>query len=275
MAKETGILSEEAANVVENLACRVAEKCAGTVTPGQLAPYLPMSLGLIRSCLDDMVDGTSVVSEVRDNIIHYEFAAYRGLPAQDGMLDAPYCLGCEKDLADSGDVLCGSCSEALLKELGVLAEKMGWPAQAVYEHEILYHAESHDGPVHAEALASSSRYTLGRMRKKLDILTVENFARQELDRDAGLMTYRFPPLEYPRDLYRRNMNVILSHPASMTEETQIKMVRILFSLGFIVLAMFILAFFGIPFPFLTALFCIAGPITAFVIWRHRSRLAVD
>ena len=56
------------------------------------------------------------------------------------------------------------------------------------------------------------------------------------------------------------------------EEVQLKLVRILFSLGFIVLALLVLAFFHVPFPLLVLLFLIFGPGTAIFIWRHKDRL---
>jgi hypothetical protein len=269
-------LSESASNVVENLACRVAQKHGGRINPHHLFPYLPMSFGLIRSCLDDMVDGTSVLSDTRDNIVEYEFTAYRGAPVEKGLLDVSACVSCDKDLAGGGDaVLCGECADLLRKELNGLAEKTAWPAQAVYEHDIVYHAAGGTDPVPAEDLAGSTIYTLRNMRRKLHRLVLDHYARQELDENAGLMKYHFPDLEYPRDRYKKNMAVIRSYPASVMEEIQLKIVRILFTLGLMFLGMLALAFWGVPFPLLIVLFLIGGPVTAFLIWRHRTRPEED
>ena len=269
-------LSESASNVIENLACRVARKCAGVITPNHVIPYLPVSLGIVKACLDDMVDGTSVVSETRDNVVEYEFAAYRDVPAEGGVLVADACVACDKDQpAPGGELLCPSCSKCLRDELNTLAEKAGWPAQAVYEHEILYHAAQVRGPSHAESLAGASPYTLRNMRRKLDRLTLGHFARQELDANAGVMKYHFPAIEYPQSLYRKNMAIIRSYPASVMEEVQIKVTRILVSLGLMFLAMLVLAFWGIPFPMLMLLFVVAAPVTSLLVWRHRSRPADD
>ena len=63
------MLSEQTVNVVENLACRLAARHGGIVTPNRLAPYLPMSMALIKSGLDRAVDGTSILYERRDKVL--------------------------------------------------------------------------------------------------------------------------------------------------------------------------------------------------------------
>jgi len=270
------LLSESASNVVENLACRVAQRRGGRITPNDLLPYLPVSLGLVQSCLDDMVDGTSVVSEVQAGLLGYEFTAYKDSPADRGDLSVLSCVACDKDqAAPGGEVLCPACLALLRSELNTLAEKTGWPAQAVYEHEILYHAAQQTGPVPAETLAGVSPYTLRNMRRKLNKLTLAHFARQELDEAEGMMNYAFPPINYPKPLYGKNMAVIRAYPASVMEEVQVKVVKILLTLGLMVLAMLGLAFCGVPFPILVLLLFVAGPVTAFVIWRHRDRPGED
>lgn len=264
-------LSESTSNIIENLACRVAEAHRGRINPHHVLPYLPVSLGLVKSCLDEMADGTSVASDTRDNLVEYEFAAYRNAEKDiPEPLSFARCVACDKDFSGtSDDPLCPSCGSQLKKELNPLAEKMGWPAQAVYEHEILYNAARETGPVHAAKLAASSRYTLRSMRRKLDKLTVDRYAKQELDRQEGVMKYEFPELDYPRDRYRANMAVIRLYPASVMEEVQIKLVKILVTLGLMLLGTLLLAFWAVPFPLLLVAYVIAAPVVAFLIWRHR------
>jgi hypothetical protein len=270
--RETSLFSEQAANMVENLACRIAERHGGRLMGNHLVPYLPMSLGLIESCLENMVDGSSVFSEKKDNLIEYEFAAYKDAPIEPGMLRVSSCLSCDADLS-AGDKkeFCSSCSEVLQSELNRLAETTGWPAQAVYEHEILRVASNHKGAVHAEDLAGHSRYTLRNVRQKLDRMSLDGYLRQELDQDAGMMVYHFPEISYPKEHYRANMTMIRAYPASVMEEVQIRVVRILFALGLLFLALLVMAFLHVPFPLLILLFLVAAPLVSFLIWRHRSR----
>ena len=276
IAQATASLSETASNVVENLACQIAQRRKGCISPNHLVPYLPMSLGLIRQCLDDMTDGTSVLSEIRDNMAEYQFTAYADVSEKSDALDVKVCVSCSGDLPNpASEILCPACNDLLEKELNILAERTGWPAQAVYEHEILYHAAVGKNPSPAESLAGSSRYTLRQMRRKLDRLSVENYARQEIDESNGLVKYRFPPIQYPKASYDRNMAVIRRHPASVMEEVQIKLVKILMTLGLLVLATLLLAFWGIPFPILIFLLLIAGTVTALRIWLKREKPESD
>ncbi len=266
-------LSEAASNIVENLACRVAEHTGGTITPNHLMPYLPMSLELIVSCLDAMVDGSSVFKETRDNILYYEIAAYRDGENRGSLVNVTSCVSCNGELSTGEPgVLCPRCFKTLHLELNRLAERIGWPAQAVYEHEILYLAARHKGePVAAEALAGRSRYTLKRMRHKLDVLSLKNATRQAVDQATGEVKYLFPAIDYPDNCFRRNMKIITSYPASVMEEVQLKIVRILFSLGLLLIGLLVLGFLHIPFPLLVMIFIIAAPIISLIIWTSRKR----
>lgn len=269
-------LSETLTNVVENLACRVAEARGGRITPNHLVPYVPMSLALVKRALEAMVDGSSVLSEEHDGATEFVFTAYRDRPAGKEDLSSESCVSCGRELVEGrDDVTCTACREGAARELTELAGTTGWPAQAVYEHEILYLAASQDGPVRAEDLAGRSRYTLRSMRRKLDRMSLDGFVRQELDSDAGVITYHFPQIDYSKDRYRRNMAVIRSHPASVTEEVELKVVRIAIVLGLMVLGTFVLALFRVPFPILVGMLLVAAPVTSIVIWRHRSRPEED
>ena len=173
-------LSETLTNVVENLACRVAEGRGGRIAPNHLVPYVPMSLALIKRALEAMVDGSSVLSEERDGATEFVFTAYQDKPEHDdkARLSFESCVSCARELVEGrDDSLCTSCGGGMAGELTELAETTGWPAQAVYEHELLYLAAGHDGPVRAEDLAGRSRYTLRNTRRKLDRLSLDGFVR--------------------------------------------------------------------------------------------------
>ena len=269
-------LSDRAGNVVENLACRIAERSGGRIAANHLLPYLPVSLAVVDACLADMVDGTSVLTEETDGVRWYEFPAYSSAPPHGGMLSVETCVACDTDVPRrTGRVVCPACTDVLRRELNTLADRTGWPAQAVYEHELLYLAADHAGPVRAEALAGRSRYTLRNMRGKLEAMALGKHVRQELDAGEGAITYHFPQIDYPRELYRRNIQVIREYPASMTEELQLKLVRIIIALAALMFGLFALAFFGVPFPILVASFFVGGVVLAAGIWMHRIEPAED
>ncbi|MBD3257819.1 hypothetical protein GF377_05250 [candidate division GN15 bacterium] len=268
------MLSERAANVVENLACRLAERHGGIVTPNRLAPYLPMSLALIKSCLDSAVDGTSILYERKDGVHHYEFAAYRDRPPASGTLSAATCIACDRDAPPDGrEVLCPGCAKVVKTELNRLAEQTGWPAEAVYEHALLFHAShDEDGIVHAEELAGRTPYTVRSTRRKLDRLSTEGFVEPGLDEARGVVTYRFPAIDYPRDRFTRNRDTIRRYPASLTEEVQLRVVRILIALGLMLFGLVVLGLLHVPFPLLFPAFLLLAPIVAWTIWRRRCKV---
>jgi hypothetical protein len=264
-------LSEQAANMVENLAVRIAERQSGKIAANDLMPYLPVSLAVIQSCLDDMVDQSAVLSDATQHVTEYQFVAYAETPPKKGPLRLPTCVACDCDLPAKGATFCPACFKQLKAELTKLADANGWPAEAVYEHEILYLAASREGLVHAEELAGRSRLTLRNMRKKLDTMSAAGHLQKVFDEKTGTVAYSFPAVAYPKANFRDNMAVIRSYPASAMEEVQIRLAQILFALGFEVLLVFAAAFLlRFPFPILMILLLVAAPITAILIWRHRT-----
>lgn len=259
-------------NVIENTACHVARLQSGRLAPHHLMPYLPVSLNMLCARLDEMVDGAAVLSETHEGIREYIFTAYTDQPPARTILGATGCMGCSMETISSSDVLCVSCAKEFQKELSVLAEKSGWPAQAVYEHEILYLASQEKGAIAAETLAGASRYTLRSMKKKLAAMMSGRFVNEEPGDRAGTKRYEFPALNYPKNRYRSNQRLIRSYPASMMEDVEQRLVRILFVLGMIFLTMIGLAFWGIPFVLLMPAFVVVAPITAVLIWRHKNKL---
>ena len=267
-----GPLSERAANMVENLAFRIAERHGGTLTPNHLVPYVPMSLALIRECLDGLVDNETVCPVRTGHVEEYEFTTYADAPKEPAMLKVRACVSCDADLASrAAGVFCPSCSRELGREIARLAEKTAWPAQAVYEHEILYLAAHAKGPVHAEDLAGRSCYTLRNMRRKLDAMSKEGSLCKVFDEHGGAVVYEFPAIEYPKGHYKTNMDVIRGFPASVMEEVQTRVTLVLFALGALVLGLFVMAFMRVPFPVLILMFLVAAPVISILIWSHRTR----
>jgi hypothetical protein len=266
-------LSENLSNVIENIACRLAESAGGEITPHYILPYIPISLGIVEHCLNNMVDGSSITTSVEDNLTTFSFAAYKSdnKKAEIPLLSFKSCVASDADFTgESQAALCNRCRQSIQAELNRLAEQMGWPAQAVYEHEILYNVAKDKKAMHPAQLAAVSRFTLRSMSRKLEHLADSRFATREKLPAKGITTYQFPPVTYPRKLYRANMEVIMTYPASVMEEVQLKLTRIFITLGCMLLAMLATAFWGIPFPLLLMLFVVAAPITALSIWRRKT-----
>lgn len=273
MTQDNIQISEAAENIVENLACRIARYRQGRIVPGQLLPFLPMSLDLIRNCLDHMVDGNSVLREDDGPLTSYMFTAYTDSAAREEQtLQTDSCVSCSRDLAQGGaQILCDACQQTLKTELTRLADSTGWPAQAVYEHEIFYLASRIEGHVHPADLAGKSRYTLKNMKSKLERISLDRYSEQKLDPAQGTLYYEFPEIAYPKDLFLRNMGLIRSYPESAREEIELKVTRILIVLALILIGCFVLAIFLIPFPICILIFIVAGSAAAFAIWSSREK----
>ncbi len=264
-------LAEGATKIVENLALRVAERTGGRVTPNALAPYLPMSLAMINSCLADMADGSSVVCRFEGNCPVYQFAEQEEATVKKGLLALDQCLACEADIeADPGEILCAGCREEFMADLGRFADLTGWPGQAVYEHEILYIAANTPAPLYLETLADRSRYPVRRMAPKLDRLAAEGFVRQKkAETRRGGVEHVFPPLLYPKTRYRANMGIIRRFPASGTEELEMKVFGVLTALAVMLAIGFVLAFCLVPLSLLAVCFAVLAPLVSLFIWRRR------
>ena len=258
---------EVVSNAAENIAFRLAETRNGIITPAELLPYLPVSLGVITDILNDAAaESEAITPETVEGLRRYLFRSAKPAAAP---LNDTHCVSCDND---STDLLCTECSGKLNTALRAEAETNGWPAQAIYEHEICYLAARTASPVSAEKLASASRFTLRRMRRKLDQMQQGLSVRKERDTETGLPSYVFPAAPYPREHYLQNMQLIRSLPASITEEIEVRVVHILVSLGILFFVLLTLAFWGFPFPFLLMAFLISAPILAVVIWKRRSKL---
>lgn len=263
---------EVIANAVENVGFRLAEKRGGTVFPSELLPYLPVSLAMITDALNDAAaESEAITPETVDGLRRYVFDPALATEKTSAVLAETQCVVCDKDiLARNTELLCDECSDDLKTALLTEAETNGWPAQAVYEHEICYLAARATSPVSAEKLASMSHFTLRRMRAKLELMQRELAVHPEREGDARL--YTFPASTYPRETYLKNMQWIRSLPASVTEEAELRVVQILTGIGILFLVLLGLAFWGFPFPLLFLAFLITSPILAVMIWKRRLKI---
>ena len=270
-SENQGSVSETLANIIENLACRIAELKGGIASTNDLIPYLPLSWGMIDSTLRSMVDEKAVTCEKKAGFTVYKFTAIKGKNSVSGKVALNSCVGCDKDLKDrSNEMICEECREMITKELKKLAKQTAWPAEAVYEHEIIYLASKLGTPISPAILAGHSRYTLRNMRLKLQVLQQKGALQLQEDIQKEAENVLFPDVDYPRNMYKRNLHVICSFPASLQEEVEMRLVKIVYTLailGIIVFAGAILL--GLPFPVMITSFAILAPITALYIWRHK------
>ena len=263
-------LSDTSQNLIENLAAQLAERNGGVITVNHLAPYLPVSLRLLRDALDAMVDGQAVLYDETSLFPEYHFTAFLGKEPKSGSPAPAKCICCGGEMTGQGNVACATCFQVCKNDLNALSERNGWPARAVYEHDILYLAANMESPIYLAALAGRSYLTLGNMRNKLERLCLERYAAQQLDEDKGVVFYTFPEIKYPETAYKRSMSLIRSYPAAEMEETETKMVKILIMLASLIVVVFFSSFFlRVPFIIGVVLLLIIAPIWSWRIWRSK------
>ncbi len=263
-------LSNYATNIIENLACRIAARKSGLITANHLMPYLPVTLNIIKTALDEMIDGVAVTADRQDEQSVYRFTNQDGQDARFSAQDEETCLSCNKRTPlEYNGVLCAGCFDTFNKELHESAETSGWPPQALFEHEILYTASKEGNPVHPSAISGHSRHTLRQVQHRLAEMSIDGYINEEIDEQQGAITYSFPGIDYPADLFKRNVEMLEAFPAAIKEEVEIKITKILFILGILILGLFILAFLRVPFIFLIAVFLAAAPIISIIIWRRK------
>ena len=109
------------------------------------------------------------------------------------------------------------------------------------------------------------------MQKKLKAMALEQYLILDLDKTTATITYQFPEISYSKDAYQRNMEVIRRYPASVAEDMELKMIRIILYLAGMLLAVFVLVLMRIPLLILIICFVIIAPIVAIKIWRHKDK----
>lgn len=266
-------LSNKSANIIENLACHIAERNNHRITAAHLIPHLPLPLAALKKYLDDMLDGVAVYSEVDDGKTWYVFSNPDETGDSAKSADRPKaCICCSSEIPPSSrGIICSDCRNVMLTELRRTATVSNWPSQALFEHEMLYVSSEHNNPVHPSTLAGHSRYTLKQVQEKMEELCLEGFVSQTFNDEKGSILYDFPDITYPLKNYEDNLAILESFPSTIQEAVEARVTKIFFALGVLVLCLFALAFMRVPFPFLIIAFLAAAPVISYVIWKRPGR----
>ncbi|HNY28580.1 MAG TPA: hypothetical protein PKH31_14490 [Candidatus Sumerlaeota bacterium] len=245
---------------VENLAARLAATRGGRVMANHLMPYLPVSLDLIERILDALVDETVLTSRREDDWQIYEFPELLDAPIAPTPRNVCVACGTPDRLADKSP-LCDACARALEAELTEMAKHEDWPAEAVWEHELLCAASRQSGPLRVASLAGFTRLSLSQLKERLKNLAARGHARCVVNFESKSAYYEFPPLIYPRDIWLRHDRFICGHPASRKCEFEIKIMKVFVVL---IVATFLLFLdFLQPIP---CVFLILPPAVILALW---------
>lgn len=230
--------------VTENLAEQLSASQGGLVHPAQLLPYLPVSIGLIEKTLDELAESDRVQKQTQDDLNTYLFVESLNKPAQ--KFAPRHCIYSNEPLDEyEYTVLSTETRQKVESELAHTAQQEIWPAEAVWQHELLYLAQNLTAPVSTSSIAGHSRLPFKKVEQRLAELKENGTLRF----NAELGAWETPPLRYPKPAYARNDSFIRQFPGAIKEELEVRLIKALTTALFVLLICFVLAITAkFPFP---------------------------
>ncbi len=246
--------------VTENLAEQISAAQCGIVHPAQLLPYLPLSLRLIEQTLDELVSSARVEKQTVNGLNAYIFK--ESIDRQPHKFAPTLCIYSNEPL--DGYEFSAIAKDVRLQievELGHLAENDIWPAEAVWEHELIYLANNLPAPASTSDIAGHSRIAFKKVEQRLSELKERGMIRFQPENKA----WELPPLRYPTPVYKRNDPFIRQFPGALQEEMEVRLLKGLSVSLLVLLFCFALALTArIPFPLV-----LFGGLTAAAIAFYR------
>ena len=246
--------------VTENLAEQLSAAQGGIVHPTQLLPYLPLSLSLIEQTLDALVESDRVEKQINHGLNTYIFKESLNRPPQKF---APRdCVYSNEPLDDDEySALAPETRQQIEAELALIAVNDVWPAEAVWEHELIYLLQNLHTPT-TSSIAGHSRLPFKKVEQRLTELK----ARGMLRLNPELGTWDIPAMRYPKPAYARNDTYIRQFPGAMKEELETRLIKALSIALCLLLGSFILAITAkFPFPLVLFAGLAAAVLTFFKI----------
>lgn len=234
--------------VTENLTQQLSATQGGVVHPAQILPYLPLSLSLIEQTLDALAESDRVEKQTINGFVAYVFKESLNQPPHPF---APrLCVYSNESLDDDQyTVISADIRNQIEAELSLIAPHDIWPAEAVWEHELIYLAQNLNAPTSTSGIAGHSRLPFKTVEARLAKLK----ARGALCFNADLNVWEEPPMRYPKAVYLRNDQSIRQFPGAIKEEFEMRLIKSL-SFALIVLLLCFVGALTARFPFPTVLF---------------------
>ncbi len=256
--------------VIENLAQKIAMSQKGKVYLNDLMPYLPLSINVFEHFLDEMADGTLVREAKSEGLKYYVFTELEDKKSV--VFEKGKCLY-SGDVVFGSSVLSSEAQNEFQKEILELAEKNAWPAEAVWQHELMYITAVTDKQLTVAEIAGHSRMRIKQVQERLKQLAKRGVATIEKGENGDAYLYRFPSLSYSKDQYLEHDAFIRSHPSSLKEELELKTIRFMVSLIAIVGICFLLVFLlRIPFQLIVLTGLGAGVLSALKIFTYKTKI---
>lgn len=229
--------------VTENLAEQLSAAQGGVVHPTQLLPFLPISLGLIEQTLDELTESHRVEKQTQEGLTAYLFKESFNKPVQ--KFAPRVCVYSNEPLPDyEYAVLAADIRKTVEAELSIIAQNDVWPADAIWEHELLYLVQNLASPTSTSAIAGHARLSFKKVEQHLNNLKERGILRFSEE----MQTWDAPSSRYPRPAYIRNQDFIRQFPGAIKEELETRLVKALCTV-FIVLFISLILAFTAKFPF--------------------------
>lgn len=231
--------------VAENLAEQLSASQGGIMHAAQLVPYLPVSLRLIETTLEELSASARVTKQIKDGITAYLFK--ESIDQAPHKFAPTHCIYSNEALdGHEFTVIAPEIRKKIEAELAELAAADVWPADAVWEHELIYLANNLTAPVTASKIAGHSRLSFKKVEQRL----AELRERGIIQCDRKQNSWELPPMRYPRLPYKRHDQFIRQFPGALQEETELRLLKALGLSLLILLLCFALAVTArVPFPF--------------------------
>ncbi|NQZ56205.1 MAG: hypothetical protein HRT88_01875 [Lentisphaeraceae bacterium] len=224
-------LNSQAVNSIEKIILYLAANNGGKLYAAQLLPYFALSLGSLDSCLQNMVDNSSIVKVDDHGLNCYEF----------------WHLSSER-----------------LAQVDLSSKRLTFAEpnrrQAKLEHQIMHAASQLKGRVFAETIAGSTDFTLREIKTTLQQLSLDKYISQEFDEGSGCIYYSFPKIDYNDKNFKANMKFLDSDESQQAFDAS---AAIFIKFMFICMIIIGLMFFAkVNFRILIVVFMLSLPLSA-------------
>jgi len=232
--------------IIENLAEQLSAAQGGIVHPSQLFAYLPASLRLIEETLDELTTSNRVEKVTTQGFLAYVFQ--ESIQKSPHKFNPTHCVYSNELLDPSRtDVIRPEIRQQMDAELAQLAKTNAWPADAIWEHELIYLIQTLPAPINTSNIAGHSRLSFKRVEQRLEQLKLRGAIRLNTD----LNSWEIPPMRYQRKVYKHADLFIRQFPSALREEVEYRVIKGLSISLIILITCFVIAITArVPFPLL-------------------------
>ncbi|MCH2209025.1 MAG: hypothetical protein MK132_24620 [Lentisphaerales bacterium] len=234
------LLSSKTVNAIENLAINIAAQNDGNLYTLQLVPYFSLPVKQINSCLEAMVDNSSILKLEANGLTYYKFKNLNrdNLPPTNQNV---------RESSVEGDF-----------------------RKTKLEHQIVHAAAKITGGIQPASLAANTDFTLQEVKDTLEEMNLNGFIAEKLDEENGSIYYIFPEVGYPERNFEINMHAML--PKGSQESFEANMSVFMRYMFYWVVLIALLAVARVHVRFLIPLFFISMPFSGYMAYLNSKKI---